>query len=95
MLKYLFGLMIAGLSISALASDNPVVKKIECSSVGCDLWCMNTPNQWMKIEKGANSIIVSQYDNGNTEFLLTKGSLGDKVVLVGPNQLQCKIEGLK
>lgn len=49
----------------------------------------------MKIEKGANSIIVSQYENGNTEFLLTKGSLGDKVVLVGPNQLQCKIEGIR
>ena len=56
---------------------------------------MNTANQWMKIEEGAKTIIVSYYDNGNTEFLLKRGVSGDKIVLIGPNNLQCKIDGIK
>ncbi|MCU8085356.1 hypothetical protein [Shewanella sp. SM23] len=94
-MKYLLGLMIAVLSVSALANENPLIKKIECAVQDCNLLCMNTANQWMKIEEGAKTIIVSYYDNGNTEFLLKRGVSGDKIVLIGPNNLQCKIDGIQ
>lgn len=94
-MKYLLGLMIAGLSVSALANENPLIKNFECTVQDCNLLCVNTVNQWMKIEEGAKTIIVSYYDNGNTEFLLKRGVSGDKIVLIGPNNLQCKIDGIK
>ena len=67
------------------------VKKLKCKVSKCEVKCFHNNGEWVVVGQ-AEAVTVNILRNGVTYFQLDKGAKGEETIIVGRDQLYCKVE---
>ena len=73
------------------AEEQEFVKKLRCKVSECKVKCLHNNGQWVLVGK-AEGVTMNILRNGVTYFQLDKGANGEETIVVGRDQLYCKVE---
>jgi hypothetical protein len=67
------------------------VKKLKCQPSKCKVKCLHDNGEWVVVGQ-AEAVTVNILRNGVTYFQLDIGAKGQETIIVGRDQLYCKVE---
>ena len=73
------------------AQEQEFVKKLKCKVSKCKVKCLHDNGQWVVVGE-AEGVTMNILRNGVTYFQLDKGTYGEETIVVGRDQLYCKVE---
>ena len=75
----------------AIGEEAEFVKKLKCKVSKCKVKCFHNNGEWVVVGQ-AEAVTVNILRNGVTYFQLDKGAKGEETIIVGRDQLYCKVE---